>query len=204
VIAAIRSSRRAPKSVLVAIGLAVVMTSAGLTSGCTSTSTGIDAAVAAGLQGDVVLVGELAASGDTVAALGVLANVEADAEQAGADGSLDAERLAAIRSSIAAVKGDLEAAKAAADQAAADQAAAEQAAADQAAAEQAAADQAAADQAADTQEEPATEQAPTEVDPATETVQPETPAEDGPGADGNKGKGNNNGNGNGNGNGKKK
>jgi hypothetical protein len=168
--------------VLVAAGLAVVMTSAGLTSGCTSTSTGIDAAVAAGLQGDVVLVGELAASGDTVAALGVLANVEADAEQAGADGSVDAERLAAIRSSIAAVKGDLEAAKAAADQAAADQAAAEQAA---------------ADQAADTQEEPATEQAPTAVDPATETVQPETPAEDDPGADGNKGKGNNNGNGNG-------
>jgi hypothetical protein len=76
--------------------------------GCAQNSSDLSLTIAAELQRDVVLIGDLAASGDTDGALALLDSLETEATHAADDGSISAERLAGIRTAIAVVRTDLQ------------------------------------------------------------------------------------------------
>lgn len=143
------------------VALALIV-GAGALSGCAAPAPDLDAAAAGQLQSRVLAVTQAAAAGDSPGALKQLDELTTALDTAAADGKVSFKRHQSIKSSIDAVRNDLNAriaqqqaakdaaAKAAEEQKAAQAArdAAAKAAADQAAADQAAADQAAAQQAA--------------------------------------------------------
>lgn len=116
---------------------------AGLLSGCGQLETGLQREAARQLQARVLEVTEASARNDLPTALAALDGLEAELEEAQANGQVSEERRRSITTIATAVRAELEEAVAAEQKAAAEKAAAEQAAADKAAADQAAASQAA-------------------------------------------------------------
>ena len=141
----------------VAAAALALIVSAGALGGCASPAPDLDAAAAGQLQSRVLAVTQAAAADDSPGALKQLDELTTALDTAAADGKVSFKRHQSIKSSIDAVRNDLnariaqqQAAKDAAAKAAEEEKAA-QAAADaaaKAAADQAAADQAAANQAA--------------------------------------------------------